>query len=166
MKLLGTTFLSIVPLLFFYFQGEDVKKRALLRASLLDLILHMEFQIRHFSREQEQIFSDFEGKPLEQIGFLPDLREESKREPCGAFDRTLRSYLPSFSFDPTCEKTLLALSEHFGMQGKESQLAEISQTHRILSETAEKEKVNVENRIKILRMIGLTAGIGIWILMI
>lgn len=166
MRLFGIGLVAAVPLLFFHWQAMEIRKALRWRKGLLLLIRAMEFQIQHFDREQTEIFSAFGDKALEDLGFLPALRLETKRAPCGAFGRVMADFLPKFSYSAETGEVLLALGEHFGLQAKQDQLRELSEVADLLDGEREQELSDVQNRIKILEMVGLSASLGIWILLI
>ncbi len=166
MKTLGLLFLSAVPVLFSFFLGEEMRQKQNMRKSFALFIQHILFEIENFNRDQREIFQSFENKALEKSGFLISLREEVERSPCGALFRAVEQHLPSFGFSLPMEEVIKSCAEHFGTQGKESQIRELFDLSEALGKDFEKEKTETENKIRITRMVGLTVGIGIFILML
>ena len=166
MRLLGIFLISAVPVLFCFWKGEEIRRKQKMRNGFLLFLEHTLFQIENFDRDQREIFLRFENADLEKAGFLPAIRSEVERDPCGAVGRIMDSFLSSFSFSSKGEEALAAFSAHFGMQAKATQLNELRRVIEILRKNGEKEKIETENKIKIVRMIGVTAGLGILILMI
>ena len=113
MRLFGIGLVAAVPLLFFHWQAMEIRKALRWRKGLLLLIRAMEFQIQHFDREQTEIFSAFGDKALEDLGFLPALRLETKRAPCGAFGRVMADFLPKFSYSAETGEVLFPAVKEF-----------------------------------------------------
>ncbi len=166
MKTAGLLLLSIVPILFSYFLGEEIRQKQNLRKNTVLFFQHILFQIENFNRDQKEIFFSFDNKVLEKAGFLPSLREEVESAPCGALGRIIKKHLPSFGFSPQMADLVQSTGDHFGTQGKESQINELYHTIDQLKKENEKEKTETENKIRISRMVGITVGIGIFILML
>ena len=166
LKTFGLLFLSAVPVLFSFFLGEEIRQKQNMRKNLLLLFQHILFQIENFNRDQKDIFSSFENKDFEKSGFLSDLCNEVSLLPCGAFHRTVEKHLSSFGFSAPMQDLILTAAINFGTQGKESQIKELRNLVEILEKEYEKEKTETENKIRITRMVGLTIGIGIFILML
>lgn len=166
MKTVGLIFLSAVPILFSFFLGEEMRQKENLRKNLPIFFRHIIFEIENFNRDQKEIFQSFENRALEKCGFLPELCKEVEESPCGALYRSMEKHLPSFGFSVQIYDLILGVSERFGTQGKESQVKELSALAETLEKNYEKEKTETENKIRITRMVGLTVGIGIFILML
>lgn len=166
MKLLGILCIGAVPLLFCFRQGEELRKKQKARDAFLLFLEYTLFQIENFDRDQREIFFGFENADLEKSLFLPSLRREVEKNPCGAMERVLPSHFTVFSFSPEAEEILRVFSAHFGMQAKMTQIIELKRAIQILRESGEKERKETEKKIKITRMIGVTACLGILILMI
>lgn len=166
MKSIGVFLLALIPILAGFFRARALEKNEKRKGALLLFFDEIYFQIYNFNRSQAQIYQNFENKILEEEGFLPSLREEAEREPWGALRRVIEDYLGSVSFSPRAHQAILDFGERFGMQSKSAQLSDLDQTLKCLREEEKKDAETIKNRIKIARMTGLTAGIGIFILLI
>ncbi len=166
MRITGLLLLSATPILFFFFLSEEIRKKAKKRKRFTLFLEHILFEIENFNRDQREIFEKYEDPLLEKELFLSDLREEVKKAPCGALGKTIENHLSSFGFSGQINEGILLFGKHFGMQAKNTQLKEISDLIQLLKKDNEKEKTETENKVRTTRMIGVTAGIGILILML
>ena len=166
MKFFGILCLSMIPIRLSLSLCEDMKRKQNLRKNLLLFFQHILFEIENFNREQKIIFEKFENPILKKSGFLDELLDEVNSAPCGAFGRVMQKHLPSFGFSRQISDVLLTVGEHFGTQAKNRQIEELEELISLLKTENEKEKTETENKIRITRMVGLTAGIGILILML
>lgn len=166
MKSIGIFFLSLIPILAGFFRGAGLEKNEKAKDALIHFLEEIRFQIFNFNRTQIEIYENYEDKMLEEAGFLPYLREETEREPWGALKRAMEDYLESVSFSPRSQEMLFSFSARFGMCSKSAQLSDLEKTLLCLHEERKKEAEMMKNRAKIARMTGLTAGLGIFILLI
>ena len=166
MKFIGITCLSLIPIFFSLSLCEDMRRKQNLRKNLLLFFQHVLFEIENFNREQKVIFEKFENPILKKSGFTDDLIKEVNTAPCGAFGRVMQRHLPSFGFSGQIISVLSAVGEHFGTQAKNRQTEELKEAIFLLKEESEKDRMETENKIRITRMVGITAGIGILILML
>jgi len=166
MKVFGLLLLALIPALLTFRLSEEVRMKEKRRQGFLALLIHMHFQIENFLADQKEIFQDFSHPILTKSDFYKTLSEEVDRSPCGAFARAWETHRDDFSFPGNANDLLEHLAEHFGFLEKNSQLAELSRAIAILEDIGEKSKTESENKIKILRVSGLTAGLGILILLI
>ena len=166
MKLAGIFFLSVLPFILTFRMGENVRTGEKRRKAFLDLLSHIHFQIENFNRNQKEIFSRFENDILRSTEFYHALEEEIERKPCGAFGAVWDKYGAEFDFDPQTSEILDRFAKHFGLQEKNAKLAELERAIKLLEKKSEHSKTECENRIKILRMTGLTAGLGILIILL
>lgn len=166
MKLVGILFLSALPLVLTFRMGEDIRLREKRKKAFLDLLCHVQFQIENFNRIQKEIFNGFENNVLRNTEFYHALEEQIEKNPCGAFGAVWEKHASFFGFDPQTSEILDRLAKHFGLQEKNAQLEELERAIELLEKKAEHSKTECENRIKILRMTGLTAGLGILIILL
>jgi stage III sporulation protein AB len=166
MKLLGIAFLSLIPLLLSFRAGEELRGTARRREAFLKLLLRMHFQIENFSRDQKEIFDGFDSAILRKTPFYEDLLRELKRAPSGAFACAWKRHGELFAFDTESRELLDVFADHFGFLEKRAQLSELGSVIRHLEKKEAIRKAEWENKAKILRISGITAGLGIFILLI
>lgn len=166
MKLAGIFFLSVLPLILTFRMGEDIRLREKRRKAFLELLCHVHFQIENFNQIQKEIFNCFENDILRNTEFYRELEEQIAKNPCGAFGAVWENHASSFGFDSQVNEILDRLAKHFGLQEKNAQLEELERAIGLLEKKSEHSKTECENRIKILRMTGLTAGLGILIILL
>jgi stage III sporulation protein AB len=166
MKSIGVCLISLIPILAGFLHAAAMEKNEKRKAALIEFLDEIRFQIFNYDRSQSEIYENFENKFLEQDGFLPNLREEAKSKPWGAFERALKVFLESTSFSPRAALSLKDFAKRFGMQSKAAQISDLEETLNCLREEEKKEADGIRNRAKIARMTGLTTGLGIFILLI
>ncbi|MBE6713246.1 MAG: hypothetical protein E7580_06980 [Ruminococcaceae bacterium] len=166
MKLAGILFLSLIPILFSFRLGEELRRKQKLRKAFLEFLSHFHFQIENFLRDQAEIVSCFDHSLFCKTPFFAELEKQIRENPCGAFARTWKRHGEDFGFDAETFQLLSQLAEHFGFQEKNAQLAELSRAVEVLEKRENDGEKECENKIKILRISGLTAGLGILILLI
>ena len=166
MKLFGLVFISLVPALMGFWKGENIKQKRNQALAFLLFLKEVDFQIRHFNREQKEIYASFQNPALTKSGFLPQLLEETNENPVGALDRTVRSHLPDFLLSQKMEDAILLFSRNFGTQSKERQLMETQNTIEILQKELQGEEKKVKDKIKMMRVTGICAGLWILILLL
>ena len=166
MKMIGVALLSLVPILFGFFRANEIEQNQKRKTAFLKFLEEIHFQIKNFSKNQILLYENFENKVLEKDGFLEDLRLETKKAPWGAFERAVLEYLSILSCSNRARETLSDFAKRFGMQSKEAQLKDLEKMILIWEEEEKNEKMRVEGRAKVSRMTGLTAGLGIFILLI
>lgn len=166
MKTFGILLLSVIPLLLSLRAGEEIRLASRQRSAFLKLLTQMRFQIENFSRDQKEIFNDFDSPVLRKTPFYEELQNRLETEASGAFGYAWKRYGEQFSFDPESRELLDRLAEHFGFLEKEAQLFELGCVINHLEKNESGRKAECENKIKILRISGLTAGLGIFILLI
>lgn len=166
MKAAGALILAVIPVVLFYRWGEELRLKEKQRKAFFKLLVHIRFQIENFSRDQKEIFKRFSDPVLERTDFFNALKQELERRACGAFGEVWRKHGADFGFDASTAELLDPLAEHFGLQEKNAQLAELGRAIELLEKTEKARNAECENKIKILRISGLTAGLGILILLI
>lgn len=166
MKFFGLLLISLIPALFGFGKGEELRKKRKLSLSFLSFLEDVSFQIRHFNRDQKEIYSSFQNQALTQSGFLPDLLEETAENPLGALDRTVRNHLSDFLFSQKARDGILLFSGHFGTQSKERQLDDMKTLILILEKELNAQEKTVADKIKMMRVTGVCAGLGILILLL
>lgn len=166
MKFFALLLLSLIPCLIGFWKGEETREKMKMRKAFLSFLEEILFQIRHFNRDQKEIFFSFENIVLEKSGFLTDLRNETDENPMGSLHRTVQFHLPSFSFSKRAQESILLFTRHFGIQSRERQLEELHDTFDILQKELDQEKTQTENKIKIMRISGIATGLGFLILVI
>ncbi len=166
MKNMGLLLLALVPTVFGFFKGEELGRTGKIKKALIAFFQTARTQIRLYRREQKALFSDYEDTLLEKIGFLPLLREEVKKDPCLALSRAVDASTKSLMLSAAESKALSEFSKNFGMQSQASQLEDFDKLLSVLNEENEKFQEDLQSRIKLNRTIGITAGLGIYILLI
>ena len=166
MKLIGITFFSLIPLLLSYRVGEELRRTVSRREAFLKLLLRLQFQIENFSRDQKEIFQGFDSGILRKTPFYEDLLSELNRTPSGAFACAWKRHGALFAFDSESMELLDTFASHFGFLEKRAQLSELDSVIRHLEKKEAIRKAEWENKVKILRISGITAGLGIFILLI
>ncbi|MBR4287915.1 MAG: hypothetical protein IKT50_00595 [Clostridia bacterium] len=166
MKSIGLIFLSLVPMAIGFFKGEELGRAGKIKKALIDFFQTARTQVALYRREQKDIFFDYEDKNLEKAGFLPLLREEIQKDPCLALKRAMDSSLNTLNLSAIESKALTEFSENFGMQSHASQLTDFDKVLSVLNEEYERFEKDLQGKIKLNRTIGITAGLGIYILLI
>ena len=166
MKFCGLVFLALIPTLYGFWKGEELRRELNLSKALLIFIEHILFQIENFSRDQMEIYNLFENRFLEKSGFLPHLRNETKSAPLLALNRTIDEHINDFYLTPKARECLLSFTAHFGTQSKEKQLGEGEKTVKILEKEFSTSEKTVLDKIKLGRVTGAAAGLGILILLL
>jgi len=166
LKLLGLIFLVAASSLAGYFRGEEKRKAYLFLREMLRFFRHVHFEIETFMRTQEEIYQRFSSAFLERCGFLPLLREEVKKDPAGALDRCLKEITPTVSLSPLFTEPIYAYSENFGYRSRETELGECAKLILWLEMTEREEKIKTEQAVRLCRTVGITAGIGILIILL
>jgi len=166
MRALGLFLLALIPALTGFFRGERLRREERTLEAVLSFLRHIRFQIEVFSREQEKIFTSFENPLLEKSGFLPRLRELTEKDPCGALKYALAESLSEWKMGINEEKGLLDFAESFGSISRERQLEECDRAISLISEAVGARKKDLPAQIKLARMIGAAAGLGMLILLL
>ncbi|MBR3836572.1 MAG: hypothetical protein IKJ74_00360 [Clostridia bacterium] len=166
MRVTGITLLSLVPILIGLYRKEKLLRQGRLRASLLHLLETVAFEIDAFTRTQDQIFLQFRDRELEKTGFLPQLRQEIEKAPCGAFRRSLTVLFQESFLSEREQNELLEFGEYFGLQSKEAQLRDCKKILSLLH--SEEERVGAKRKAdaSIAQTTGLCIGVGLFILLI
>ncbi len=166
MKLFGILLLSLIPLLLSLRGGEEIRLEAKRRSAFLALLLQMRFQIENFSRDQKEIFQIFDSQVLRKTPFYEELLKRLETTASGAFGFAWEKHGEAFAFDLESRELLDRFAEHFGLLEKMAQLSELDCVISHLEKNESKRKAECENKVKILRISGLVAGLGIFILLI
>jgi len=166
MKNIGLILLAVVPMIFGFFKGEELRRTAKIKQALLVFFQTARTQIALYRREQKMLFCEYEDPLLEKIGFLPLLREEVEKDPCLALNRAVESSMDCFSLSSAETKAIKEFSENFGMQSHQSQITDFDKLLPLLKEENEKYEKDLQGKIKLNRTIGITAGLGIYIMLI
>lgn len=166
MKTFGILMIALIPFFLSIRMGEAIRLKEKRQRAFLELLSHVHFQIENFNRDQGEIFARFENAVLRETEFFCELNRRVKAAPLGAFGAVWEAYGSEFSFDPPINEVLSRLAKHFGMLERIAQLEELEHSIEILEKNSEKGKTECENQIKILRTTGLTAGLGILILLL
>ena len=166
MRILGILLISAIPLVLTFRAGEEIKKRMRWRSAFLKLLSHIHFQIENFSRDQKEIFTSFDSPVLQSTPFYAELQKRLEQTASGAFGYAWKLYGEKFSFDAESRELIDPLAEHFGFLEKKAQLSQLSCTIDHLKTNETKDVAECENKTKILRISGLTAALGIFILLI
>ncbi len=166
MKTFGILLLSAIPILLSLRAGEELRRALRLRSEFLKLLSHVRFQIENFSTDQKEIFLKFDSPVLRKTPFYECLQNRLETMASGAFGFAWSEYGEDFSFDPKSRELLDRFARLFGFLEKQTQLSELSRVIGHLEKDETTRKAECENKIKILRITGLTAGLGIFILLI
>ncbi len=166
MKMIGLILLALVPTVIGFYRGEELRKILKIQMGFLQFFREIEQQISLFSREQQEIFANFQNKSLEDIGFLSHLREEVRKEPCGAIHRVIHAFPLEKYFGETQRDYIYLVCERFGMLSREAQLQDLSKLILLLSKEEDTAKEITDGKIRIARTVGMTAGLGLIILLI
>ena len=166
MKVLGLILLALIPTSIGFYRGEELRKILKIQRGFLQLFREIEEQISLFTREQQEIFTKFQNKSLEDIGFLSHLREEVKKEPCGAIHRSIRAFNLEKYYGETQREYIYLVCERFGMLSREAQLQDLNKLILLLSKEEDTAKEITDGKIRIARTVGMTAGLGLIILLI
>jgi len=165
MKTAGLICFASALTLMGYFHGEKIRKTMICMEELFRLIQHIRFEIEVFSREQGEIFRKFQSDFLERCGFLEQLIRETENNPTGSLFRSLDSFLSRFPILPRWKEELLHWAESFGMRSRTKELEETERLELFLEKSLQTEREEMKNRIRLSGILGLTAGIGILILL-
>ena len=166
MKIFGILLLSLIPLILSLRGGEEIRLAAKRRSAFLALLLQMKFQIENFSRDQKEIFLNFDSQVLRKTPFYVELQSRLATAANGAFGFAWKKHGEAFSFDSESRDLLDRFAEHFGFLEKQAQLSELDRVISHLEKNESLRKAECENKVKILRISGVTAGLGIFILLI
>lgn len=166
MKTIGILLLSAIPFLLSFRAGEELRQRMRWRSAFLKLLTHMQFQIQNFSRDQKEIFDGFDSPVLRKTPFFEELQDRLSTRVSGAFGYAWKKHGPAFDFDGESRELLDRFAEHFGFLEKQAQLSELDGVIRHLEKKDAADGTECLNKIKILRITGMTAGLGIFILLI
>ena len=166
MRLFGIGFLSLIPVLWGAWRREAIRKEGRLHAAAIRFFEHLKLEIEAFSRAQDAIFRDFQDPDLEKNGFLPRLRGEVERNPCGALGRALEGFSAGGWFSSREREALREFSAYFGMQSKDAQLKDCEKLLIVLRTREEKEQEKRKADASIAWTTGLCAGLGLFILLI
>lgn len=166
MKNIGLFFLALVPIALGFFKAEELRRAEKTKKALIDFFQTSRTQIDLYRREQNILFFDYKNPLLEKLGFLPLLREEVEKKPCLALKRALDASMNHFFLNEAEISALTEFSENFGMQSHTSQLTDFDKLIFVLNEEYEKFRKDLYGKIKLNRTIGITAGLGIYILLI
>ncbi len=166
MKLFGVALLSLIPVILSFRVGEELRIKEKRKRAFLKLLCHIHFQIENFLKDQREIFGGFDDPILTKTDFYQELQRQLEEKPCGALGYAWQLYGEDFSFDAQSRQILDELAKHFGFLEKKAQLAQLSRGIDFLEKQEASRKTEWENKIKILRISGVTAGLGILILFI
>ena len=164
--LIGVLLLSLIPILIGEWRRKQILDEGIQSEAMIAFLEHLEFRIRVFNQSQERIVADFQNQAMEKNGFLPSLREEIQREPCGALGRTMSHFLEETEFFPLIGDSLLSFSSSFGMQSREGQIRDCEQILSLVKAQEEKGREERMAKANVSRATGLCAGLGIFILLI
>lgn len=166
MKTFGILMIALIPLFLSIRMGEAIRLKEKRQRAFLKFLSHVHFQIENFNRDQGEIFARFENGVLKETEFFSELERRVKTAPLGAFGAAWEAYGSEFSFEAPIHEVLSRLAKHFGLLERIAQLEELEHSIKLLETNLEKGKKECENQIKILRTTGLTAGLGILILLL
>ncbi|MBQ3076017.1 MAG: stage III sporulation protein AB [Clostridia bacterium] len=166
MRMTGILLLALVPTILSFRLGEEIRRKEKLRNAFCDFLCHIHFQINNFLRDQEEIYSRFDNAFFRETDFFLELENRLSENSCGAFGFAWERHSEDFSFDRETGEILDRLAKNFGLLEKETQLAQLSEAISLLKQKKAEHQSECNNKIKILRISGLTAGLGILILLI
>lgn len=166
MKGIGLFILSLVPVIYGFLKGEELNRAAACKAALIDFFEAIRLEISLYRREQKTLFENYENPILEKIGFLPRLRKEVKEKPCLALDRSIAELPESMKLTPLERRALSEFTKNFGMQSHASQLQDFEKLLCVLKEEDLRTRRDLPAKIKLARTLGITLGLGIYILLI
>lgn len=166
MKFIGTTFLSLVPLIFCVGKRQKIIEEGKLISSLFRFFEHLSFQLVNFLKDQEEIFSGFDDPFLEKISFLPRLKEEVEQDPVGALERSIFQLLEESRMDERCREMILDFALRFGMQAKSEQIADCQRLVSFLKEEVSRVEEKAKREAQALLWTGFCAGAGLFVVMI
>lgn len=166
MRLFGILLLSVVPIIFSIRAGEEVRKTEKKKEAMTNLLCTLHFQIENFLKDQREIFANYEDPLLKNTSFYKELEQRLEKNPCGAFQYAWKLHGKEFAFDAQTNELLSEIANHFGFLEKKAQLEQLAHGIAQLEKTEPTRKAECENKIKILRMSGITAGLGLFILLI
>ena len=166
MKLFGILFLSRIPILLGLFRRSAIIKNGGIRKGLILLFESIQFEIDTFLRPQEEIFTRFQNRDLEEIGFLPLLRQEVRSDPCFALKRCAELLLAEGSFTEREREMLSDFCEHFGTQSKAAQSEDCQRLLSVLREEEVREREKGKTDASVSLAGGICLGIALFILLI
>ena len=94
------------------------------------------------------------------------MREELSKDPCGAIHRTICAFPLEKYYGETQRDYIYLVCERFGMLSKEAQLQDLNKLILLLSKEEATAKKITDGKIRIARTVGMTAGLGLIILLI
>ncbi len=166
MKSVGLLFLALIPTLYGFFKGEEIRRSVKTKRALIDFIQTMQNEISLYHREQKAIFLAYEDPMLEKIGFLSHLKEEVEKSPCLALQRSFEFLLTKLQFSSLESRAMTEFGNSFGMQSHASQLKDFDRLLVVLKSEDEKRQKDLAGQIKLNRAMGITVGLGIYIMLI
>ncbi len=166
MKFLGISALSVIPIFLGYWRRKKLLRQNKMRESLIEFFTFLRFEIQHFLRPQEEIFSQFQSPFLDESGFLPTLRREAQMTPCGAMERSIEKLLEEEHFSPREKKVLGDFGKHFGLRSKQGQLEDCDALLEALKQTEATDGKKCPADAAAAWTGGICIGMGIFILLI
>lgn len=166
MKTAGVFVLSLIPLILSFKMGTELRQKMNRQKAFFEFLSYVYFQIENFNRNQKEIIKGFDHKVFRETNFFITLQEQIDENTCSAFRSAWETFGEEFGFDSATEELLTRLANHFGLQERVSQLQELDGAVKLLEKKLEQSQSDFENKIKILRMSGITAGLGILILLL
>lgn len=166
MKALGLFIVSAIPMALGFFWGAELEKAARIREALLSFLRRTRDAIARFQRSQEDIFLHYENAVLERIGFLPRLRKEVSSRPFRAMERSLLIITEETRLGDGEKKALLDFGKNFGLQSLKAQISDLDSVISLFEEAVEKERRDLPSRIRLARVLGVTVGMGIYIMLV
>lgn len=166
MKTFGILSLSLIPVVLSYGARWRIIKEGKCKEAWIRFLEHLYFQIHHFSKGQEEIFLTLEQEDLEKCGFLLFLREEVRKDPVGALERALPPLEEAAGFGENEKEILHQFAKNFGMQSKSAQLEDIERSISFFKKREEEDREKRKNNAAVIRAVGLSLGIGLFILLI
>lgn len=166
MKTIGIILLMSLPVILSFRRAEEIKQKEKMRKAFCQMLTRVHFQIENFSTPQGEIFRGIQIPVLEKTDFFQTLLRLLDSSPCGALAAAWREYGSDFDYDSQTKELLDSLAEHFGVCERQFQLRELERAIRLLEENGLKSRGECQNKIKILHITGLTAGLALLILLI
>lgn len=142
--------------------GEEVRRvRAL--SGFLELIAHVRYEISSFLTRRTELFLQFECADLSACGFLASLRSAEKLGSENPLYAALLESRESLALSKEDFRLLSEWARRLGEVDATEELARAEKTRAALSESYEKQRGDVRQKVSLYRAIGVVAALCVWL---
>ena len=166
MKILGTTFLAICPILFGLLKSKNLKQNQIKIEKIIELINRIITEIRFAKTNTYKIFKNLSlEENFSCLEFLQYFKKSCNLKPFPkAFKESINNWECSLKKDDL--NKLKALANVLGSTDSEGQILALNQAKKRFEESLKSAKKIYDSKGKISRSLGILLGIAIFVIFI